>query len=84
MITHIGGLDAVPETIINLPSIPGGKKLIYNFATMPLTAIADFPRTRENRPFYARLAELVAESHGVWNEQAERFLLQHFGVETGV
>ena len=84
MITHIGGLDAVPETIINLPSIPGGKKLIYNFATMPLTAITDFPELGKTDPFYARLAELVAESYGVWNEQAERFLLQHFGVETGV
>jgi threonine dehydrogenase-like Zn-dependent dehydrogenase len=84
MITHIGGLDAVPETIVNLPSIPGGKKLIYNFATMPLTAISDFSELGKTDPFYARLAELVAESHGVWNEQAERFLLQHFGVETGV
>ncbi len=84
MITHIGGLDAVPETIINLPSIPGGKKLIYNFATMPLTAITDFPELGKTDPFYAHLAELAAESHGVWNEQAERFLLQHFGVETGV
>ncbi|TQI80629.1 threonine dehydrogenase-like Zn-dependent dehydrogenase [Serratia fonticola] len=84
MITHIGGLDAVPHTIINLPDIPGGKKLIYNFAHMPLTAIADFSELGKDDPFYARLAQLVAESHGVWNEQAERFLLQHFGVETGV
>ncbi len=38
----IGGLDAVPETVLNLPDIPGGKKLIYNGVTMPLTAIADF------------------------------------------
>jgi threonine dehydrogenase-like Zn-dependent dehydrogenase len=84
MITHIGGLDAVPDTIINLPDIPGGKKLIYNFAHMPLTAIADFSELGKDDPFYARLAQLVAESHGVWNEQAERFLLQHFGVETGI
>lgn len=27
MITHIGGLDAVPETVLNLPDIPGGKSL---------------------------------------------------------
>jgi len=26
LITHIGGLQAVPETVINLPSIPGGKR----------------------------------------------------------
>ncbi len=25
MVTHIGGLDAVPETVLNLPDIPGGK-----------------------------------------------------------
>lgn len=42
MVTHIGGLDAVPDTVLNLPNIPGGKKLIYNGVTMPLTAITDF------------------------------------------
>ncbi len=29
MITHIGGLDSVVETTLNLPNIPGGKKLVY-------------------------------------------------------
>ena len=29
MVTHIGGLDAAAETTLNLPKIPGGKKLIY-------------------------------------------------------
>jgi threonine dehydrogenase-like Zn-dependent dehydrogenase len=28
MITHIGGLDSVVDTTLNLPQIPGGKKLI--------------------------------------------------------
>jgi L-sorbose 1-phosphate reductase len=28
MITHIGGLDAVIDTTMRLPQIPGGKKLI--------------------------------------------------------
>ena len=28
-VTHIGGLDAAAETTLNLPKIPGGKKLIY-------------------------------------------------------
>ncbi|MCL1806585.1 MAG: zinc-binding dehydrogenase [Oscillospiraceae bacterium] len=39
MITHIGGLDAVIETTLNLPKIPGGKKLIYTHLSLPLTAI---------------------------------------------
>ena len=41
MVTHIGGLDAVVDTTLNLPKIPGGKKLIYTHLTMPLTALTD-------------------------------------------
>ncbi|CFR14756.1 L-sorbose 1-phosphate reductase [Yersinia frederiksenii] len=84
MITHIGGLDAVPETVLNLPHIPGGKKLIYNGITMPLTAIDDFAERGKTDPLFAALAELVTETHGVWNEKAERYLLAHFNVDTGV
>lgn len=83
MVTHIGGLDAVPDTVLNLPQIPGGKKLIYNGVTMPLTAIADFAQKGQSDPLFRTLAELVAQTHGIWNEQAERYLLAHFGVDTG-
>ncbi|MCP2001633.1 UNVERIFIED_ORG: threonine dehydrogenase-like Zn-dependent dehydrogenase [Buttiauxella agrestis ATCC 33320] len=84
MVTHVGGLDAVPETVLNLPDIPGGKKLIYNGVTMPLTAITEFASLGETDPLFKRLAELVAETHGVWNEAAEKHLLAHFGVDIGV
>ncbi len=84
MVTHVGGLDAVPETVLNLPDIPGGKKLIYNGVTMPLTAITEFARLGETDPLFRRLAELVSETHGVWNEAAEKHLLAHFGVDTGM
>ena len=30
LVTHVGGINATIETTLNLPSIPGGKKLIYN------------------------------------------------------
>jgi len=84
MVTHIGGLDAVPEAILNLPNIPGGKKLIYNGVTMPLTAISDFAEKGKTDPLFAELAKRVAQSKGIWNEQAEQYLLAHFGVDTGV
>jgi len=84
MITHIGGLDAVPETVLNLPHIPGGKKLIYNGISLPLTAIEDFAELGKTDPLFALLAERVAPTHGVWNEQAEQALLNHFGVSTGL
>lgn len=83
MVTHIGGLDAVPETVLNLPDIPGGKKLIYNGVTMPLTALTDFEKLGKTDPLFRRLAELIAQTHGVWNEAAEKHLLAHFGVDTG-
>ena len=44
LVTHIGGLNAVVDTVLNLPSIPGGKKLIYNHIDLPLTAIEDFEK----------------------------------------
>ncbi|MCS2156376.1 zinc-binding dehydrogenase [Scandinavium sp. H11S7] len=83
MVTHIGGLDAVPDTVLNLPDIPGGKKLIYNSVTMPLTAIADFAEKGKTDPLFRELARLVEPTHGIWNEQAEQYLLAQFGVDTG-
>lgn len=47
MITHIGGLDCVVETTLNLPKIPGGKKLIYTNIAMELTAISDFRKRQK-------------------------------------
>lgn len=75
MITHIGGLDAVVHTTLNLPKIPGGKKLIYTGISMPLTAIADFERLGESDDFFKRLAEICDAHNGLWNAQAEKYLL---------
>jgi len=83
MVTHIGGLDAVPDTVLNLPDIPGGKKLIYNSVSMPLTAIVDFAEKGKTDPLFRELARLVEPTHGIWNEQAEQYLLAQFGVDTG-
>ena len=77
LVTHVGGLNAVVETTLNLPSIPGGKKLIYTHVEMPLTAIADFAKKGETNPVYARLAELCAAHNGLWNVEAEEYLLAH-------
>ncbi len=75
MITHIGGLDTVIKTIIDLPSIPGGKKLIYTNKKMPLTAIADFAKLGETDKFYADLAEICARNNQLWNAEAEKYVL---------
>lgn len=73
MVTHIGGINAVPETVVNLPSIPGGKKLIYTHLDMPLIALADLDKS--DKPLYKELAKLVAKHNGLWNVEAEKYLL---------
>lgn len=77
MITHIGGMEAVINTVLNLPSIPGGKKLIYPHVDLPLTAIDDFAKLGESDPFFAKLAELVENAGGLWCVEAERYLLEN-------
>jgi hypothetical protein len=77
MITHIGGLDAAIETTLNLPSIPGGKKMIYPGIRMPLTAVADF-RAKSADPLFAKLAACCDAHGGLWNKDAEQILLEHF------
>ena len=78
MLTHIGGMDAAIEAIYNLPSLPGGKKLIYNHISMPLTAIEDFEKLGESDSRFIKLHELVQNNGGLWNADAEAFLLKHF------
>lgn len=77
LITHIGGLNAVIETTLNLPNIPGGKKLIYTHKNLPLTAISDFEELGKKDPFYAELAKMVAKTKGLWNIEAEEYLLKN-------
>jgi len=77
LITHVGGLNAVAETTLNLPTIPGGKKLIYTHKNLPLVAISDFAELGKTDPFYAELAKLVAETKGLWNVKAEEYLLKN-------
>jgi threonine dehydrogenase-like Zn-dependent dehydrogenase len=77
LVTHVGGLNSVIETTLNLPNIPGGKKLIYTHKNLPLIAISDFAELGKTSPFYAELANLVAKTKGLWNLEAEEFLLKN-------
>ncbi|NLV62900.1 MAG: zinc-binding dehydrogenase [Clostridiaceae bacterium] len=77
MITHIGGLDSVIDTILNLPEIPGGKKLIYNNISMELTAIDEFRKKAGQNPLFLRLAEIVEANKGLWCLEAEKYLLEN-------
>jgi L-sorbose 1-phosphate reductase len=77
MVTHVGGLNAVAATTIDLDKIPGGKKLIYTHKNLPLVAIADFAERGKSEPFYAELARLADKHGGLWSKEAEDYLLAH-------
>ncbi len=80
MITHVGGLDAAAETILNLPDIPGGKKLIYTQIQLPLTPLDELERRARQseeplRSVFVGLDRIVKAAGGLWCAEAERFLL---------
>jgi L-sorbose 1-phosphate reductase len=77
MITYVGGLDATRETTLNLPSIPGGKKLIYTGKSMPLTALENFGKLGESDPVFAELAAITERHNGLRSLEAEQYLLEH-------
>jgi L-sorbose 1-phosphate reductase len=78
MITHIGGLDAVIPTTLHLPEIPGGKKLIYTNITLQLTALSDFQAKGVENEMFRELNRLVQKHNGLWNNEAEKYLLDQF------
>jgi len=77
MITHIGGLNSVVRTTLNLPKIPGGKKLIYTNIELELTAIEDFKEKGKEDPLFAELAKIVEKNNGLWCLEAEKYLLEN-------
>lgn len=75
MITHVGGLNAVAPTTINLDKIPGGKKLIYTHKRLELIALADLVTLSSRHPFYSELSRIIVQNNGLWCKEAEDFLL---------
>lgn len=81
MVTHVGGIDSIADATLNLPNIPGGKKLTYTQIDMPLTAIDDFEELGKTDPLFAKLDASCKAHRGLWNAEAEKILFDHFGVE---
>lgn len=75
MITHVGGLDAVVDTTLNLPQIPGGKKLIYTNISMPLISLYKLGELGKTDSFYAGLHDIVSKNDYIWSLEAEKYLL---------
>ncbi|MBR5192446.1 MAG: zinc-binding dehydrogenase [Clostridia bacterium] len=77
MISHVGGLDSVIDTTLNLPNIKGAKKLVYTQISMPMTAIADFEELGKTDKFFYDLDVICKKHNGIWNEEAEKYVLEN-------
>jgi threonine dehydrogenase-like Zn-dependent dehydrogenase len=75
MVTHVGGLDSVADTTLNLLNVPGGKRLVYTHISMPMTAISDFAEKGKSDPLFAELDRICSAHNGLWSKEAEDYLL---------
>ena len=80
MITHVGGLNCAGETTLNLPKIPGGKKLIYTHLDMPLTALEDFEKLASKDKRFEKLDKILKANDGLWCIEAEKYLLSAWNI----
>ncbi len=78
MVTHVGGLDVVPDTVLNLPKIPGGKKLIYPHTDIPLIDIRDFSDLAEKDDRYKELEAILDKTNRIWSLEAEQYVIENF------
>jgi len=81
MVTHVCGLNAVPDALAGLPTFGGGKILAYPHVEMDLTAIEDFETQAGGDARFTQLAEICSRHQNIWNEEAENYLLGTFAHE---
>jgi len=71
--THIMGLNDVCESIMQLPQLPGGKKIVYSQKNYPITDVQDF----SGGEFERTLKEIVEKHNGLWSAEAESYFLEY-------
>jgi threonine dehydrogenase-like Zn-dependent dehydrogenase len=72
--THILGLNDVCDSILKIPELPGGKKIVYSQKNYPLTDVQQFSGETEME---RHLKELVEQNNGLWSAEAESYFLEH-------
>lgn len=77
IVTHILGLNEAKDVTLQLPNIPGGKKLIYTHKDLPITSIQDIIDGKYSDPFYQELRKILVENDGLWGEEAEAYVLKY-------
>ena len=75
IVSHILGLNAVVDTLFAMEKPNGAKKVCYNELDLPLIAISDLEELGNDNELYRELAKIVKLHGGVWNAEAEKYLL---------
>ena len=71
--THIMGLNDVCESIMQLPQLPGGKKIVYSQKNYPITDVQTF----SGGEFEQTLKAIVEKNNGLWSAESESYFLEH-------
>lgn len=77
MVSHIMGMDCVPDSIFAMKTPSGAKKVCYNELNIPCIEIAKLRDYGKTDKMYEKLAQIVDENGGRWCEAAEKYLLEH-------
>lgn len=77
LVSHILGLKAAPDAIMQMAKPNGAKKVCYTGLDLPLVALADFEELGKTDAMYKKLDEIVKANGGLWCTEAENYLLEH-------
>ncbi|MBR6737745.1 MAG: zinc-binding dehydrogenase [Clostridia bacterium] len=77
LVSHILGLNAVKDTLFAMEKPNGAKKVCYNELDLPLIALTDLEELGNSSELYKELAKIVKANGGLWNVEAENYLLKH-------
>lgn len=69
IITHVLGLNDAAETTLDLPKLPGGKKLVYTHKYIKLTPLDEVKDEG--------LKKILDKHQGLWNSEAEEYLMKN-------
>ena len=58
---------------MQLPSLPGGKKIVYSQKNYPITDVQNFADGEMEQ----QLKAIVKKRNGLWSAEAERCFLEH-------
>ena len=77
IVSHILGLNAAADTIFAMEKPSGAKKVCYNELDLPLIALSGLEELGKTNDLYKQLDLLIKKHGGMWNAEAESYLLAH-------